>query len=178
MDMEKYWGSPLLLRNKKGALNTEESEMRAIYSKVHRKEPKDYDEVVKGLQEYFTNKGTKLDEGTTKLTLGKSFSSVTGEVLLVTSKKLLEINKGKDQPDDRDSLIYKDLHTVDDLVIDHFTRNTEVIIEKIKRSMGLKDKVRDIVPAATFTRPVKDFFTSGDLASTPAQTNPAQIVSD
>tara|TARA_Y100000592_G_scaffold27891_1_gene44402 strand:+ start:18054 stop:24128 length:6075 start_codon:yes stop_codon:yes gene_type:complete len=178
VEMEKIWGSKLLLKNKKGALNTEESEMTSIYTKVFRKEPNNYDEVVKGLQEYFTDKGTSIDEGTTKLTLGKSFNAVTGDALLATAKKLLDINKGETQPDDRDSLIYKDLHTIDDLVIDHFKRNTEVIIEKVKRTMGLRDTVREIVPAATFTKPVKDFFTVGDLAATPAQTNPAQIVSD
>jgi len=177
-DMERFWGSELLLKNKKGALNTEESEMTAIYSKLYRKPAKDYDSVVKGLRNYFTEEGTKLDEGTTKLTLGKSFKAVTGETLIAASNKLLNIHKGKEAADDRDSLVYKNMHTVDDLVIDHFHRNAEVIVEKIKRSMGLRDTVRAVIPASTFTKPVKDFFTSGDLSATPAQTNPAVIVSD
>ena len=90
-DMEKAWGSDLLLLNKKGALNTEVSEMTSIYKNFYKKDPKDYKEVINGLNEYFNNY-TKVSKETTKVTLGTGYETVNGKTLLASSVKLLNIN--------------------------------------------------------------------------------------
>lgn len=173
-EMEKMWGSKLLDINKKGALNTEVSEINSIYEIVNGSAPKNFDEARKGLVDYFNNR-TELDPEVTKMTLGKKFSSVNSNTLLHTSEKLLNINKGVALPDDRDSLLYKRIYAVDDLVKSYFEKQAPIIQNKIKRSLLLKEKVREIVSPATFGDPIKKFFTVGDLSSTPAQTNPVEI---
>lgn len=174
-EIKKYWGNELLEINKRGALNTEVSEMTSIYRKLFRKEPKTYNEVIKGLREYFTT-GTSIDPEVTKLTLGQEFQHLNAEALLATSKKLLNINKGEDQPDDRDSLIFKRLLSVNDLLGNYFEKQTAVIKRKLQRSLGLKDKINEIISTATFGEPIKRFFTTGDLTSAPPQTNPVAMV--
>jgi DNA-directed RNA polymerase beta subunit len=173
--VEKVWGIKLLEINKKGALNTEVSEMTSIYKKVYNKEPKDFNEVISGLKTYF-NDFTRVDPETTALTLGAKFSAVTGKTLLATSAKLLAINKGKDTPDDRDSLIFKRLYSVEDLLLSHFEKQKPMISKKLERSIKLKDNVEEIISSSTFGKPVKTFFTTGDLSAAPAQTNPVTIV--
>jgi len=174
-EIEKVWGNKLLDINKKGALNTEASEMNSIYEIVYGKEPKNYEDMKKGLQNYFNNL-TEIDSAVTKMTLGAEFGRANSEALLATSKKLLDINRGEQQPDDRDSLLYKRIYSVEDLMNSYFEKQSPIIQNKIKRSLGLKDRVREIVSPATFGEPIKRFFTVGDLSSTPAQTNPVEIV--
>ena len=106
--------------NKKGALTTEASELMSIYSILYNKEPSGLSEVIPALEEYFST--TKVDPNTTKLTLGQSFDKVTVPLLLTASTKLLNIRKGQDKPDERDSLVYKDLLGVEDLLLQHFKK--------------------------------------------------------
>ena len=174
--MSKVWGTKLVEVNKKGALNTEASEIMSIYKILFRKDAKNFEEAVSGIQYYFSS--TELSPDTTKITLGSAYDKVTPEVLLKASEKLLNISKGKKKPDERDSLLFKDLLGVDDLLVQHFKKQQPLLKSKLSRSLLLKDNVRDIVSAATFTKPIKTFFTTGDLTSTPEQTNPLKIVSD
>lgn len=175
--LEKAWGKKLLEINKKGALNTEASELTSIFKLLYRREPKDFKEVVSGIRNYFLN-NTQVDASVTKLTLGEAFDKVTGDALIKASTKLLNISKAKDAPDERDSLLFKKLLGVDDLLIQHFKSQQPILTSKLKRSMGLTDDVRAVISAATFTKPVQRFFTTGDLTSTPEQTNPIKMVSD
>ena len=177
VEIAKDWGAKLLEKNKKGALNTEGSELTSIYNIIYKKEAKNFDEVRKGLIKYFTDQ-TLMDPDVNKITIGGAYKHVNGESLLAASKKLLEIHKGKATPENRDNLIFKDLYAVDDLILSHFDKQKVFIEKKLKRSLGFKDQVRDIVSAATFTKPIKAFFTTGDLTSTPPQTNPVTILTD
>ena len=173
----KTWGDELLLINKKGALNNEVSEMTSIYKKVYRRDESDYNKVLEGLKNYFNNY-TEVDPNTTRITLGKSHSKVNGATLLAASKKLLDINKGTQKPDDRDSLIFKDLYGIDDLLVAHFASQAEPIVKKISRRLGTKERVREVISSGTFGKPVKEFFTVGAMSATPPQTNPLSILSD
>ena len=173
--IEKVWTRPLLDINKKGALNTEVSEMTSIFKKVYNREPVDYKEVLDKLSEY-CNEYTQVDPETTKFTLGESFKHVTAATLLSASKKLLAINKGTAEPDERDNLIFKKLYSVEDLLGAHFEKQMPVITRKLARSLSLKDQAGEIISSSTFGKPVKEFFTTGDLSATPPQTNPVTIV--
>lgn len=175
-EIEKIWGPKLLEINKKGALNTEVSELTSIYKVLYRKEAKDFDEAVKGIKSYFSK--TNVDPEVTKITLDGEYTTVDTRTLLATSDKLLKISRGEAEPDNRDNLIFKRLYSVDDLLLEHFDKNKAVLEQKIKRNMGLRENIRDIVSSNTFTRPIKDFFTVGDMTSTPPQTNPVTIATD
>ena len=179
-EIKKYWGEELLEINKKGALNTEASELTSIYKILYKKEPKDFNEVITGVRNYFGNgsESTEVDPDTTKITLGESIDAVNSNALLLTSKKLLGINKGEDVADDRDSLIFKKIYSVDDLLINYFDKQAKIIQSKLKRTLDRKDRVKDILSAASFGEPIKRFFTVGDLSSTPAQTNPVTIAAE
>jgi len=175
--IEKAWSKPLLEINQKGALNTEVSEMTSIFKKVYNREPKDYKEVLEKLNEYF-NVYTQVDPETTRFTLGESFEHVTAPALLSASKKLLAINKGTSEPDERDNLIFKKLYSVEDLLSAHFEKQIPIITRKLARSLSLKDQAGEIISSSTFGKSIKEFFTTGDLSATPPQTNPVTIVEE
>ena len=131
---------------------------------------------LQGLKEYFAN--TRVSKETTKITLGTSFDRVSPAAFLATSKKLLEVMRGNEKPDERESLIFKNLYGVEDLVTQYFDKNKENIVNKLKFRINKKDNIREILSSSTYSKPIKEFFTREDLASTPTQTNPAQILAD
>lgn len=175
--MAKAWGDKLVIINKKRALNTEVSELSSIFEKVYRYKEPDFRKVIEGIKKYF-NSYTEVDGNTTKITLGKEYTRVNGETLLAASKKLLDISKGTKQPDDRDSLIFKQLYGVDDLLVSHFSAQADTITKKLERRLNTKDRVREVISSGTFGKPIKDFFTTGSMSATPPQTNPVTILSD
>lgn len=151
--------------------------MSSIYKKVYRKDETDYTKVIAGLQDYFNNY-TEVNGDTTKVTLGKNYTKVNGPTLVAASLKLLNINKGTAEPDDRDSMIFKDLYGIDDLLVAQFKAQTEPIAKKLGRRLALKEKIREVISSGTFGKPIKEFFTVGSLSATPPQTNPVTILSD
>ena len=173
--LKEVWGDEIFKSNVSKALNTEAQDIIDIHETLTRKRL-DYPNSVKGIKNYL--KDTKVSPETTKLTLGSSFSSVTPDALIATSKKILDVTKGIQQVDERDSLLFKELYTVDDLLTSYFDGNKDSIVKGIQRRVDLKDSIRSVVSASTYSKPIKTFFTTGDLASTPLQTNPSQILGD
>lgn len=176
-EISALWGKELLTLNKQSALNSEVSDLENLHKKlVNKKGQFDMATIRKDLVAYFNS--TEVDKDTTLLTLGESFTSVSGRTMLLASKKLLDITKGLIEQDDRDSLIYKRLYSPEDLVLAYFEKQAPTITAKLKRTLGLKDSVREIISPNTFSSPIEKFFTTGDLSSTPPQTNPITIVSE
>jgi len=161
--------------NKKSALNTEVSELVDLYKKLisPRDIPNDVSKVRSGLKAYFET--TKMSGQVNSITLGDSFDSVNAPALLASSKKLLRINKGEEKQDERDSLIFKNLYAPDDLLKEYFKGNEKVIKRKMENALRNRDQVREVMPANAFTNPIRKFFTTSDLSSTPPQTNPVAM---
>lgn len=126
-----------------------------------------------GLKSYFDD--TRLDAEVTEITLGAKLDTAGADTMLASSKKLLDINLGKAEQDDRDSLIFKNIYTPDDLVHEYFKGNKASLQSKLKNGLKNRDQVREVVAASTFTKPIERFFTMSDLSSTPPQTNPVAM---
>ena len=61
-----------------------------------------------------------MDAEVNNITLGESFDKVSPQSLLRASQKLLNINKGTEVQDERDSLIFKNLYAPEDLLHQYF----------------------------------------------------------
>ena len=175
-EMLKLWGKEILAKNVKGAKNTEHSEITQLYKELTKNETTDALIATKGIKDYFDT--TKVSPVTTKITLGNSHAKVSAQTLLDTSKKLLAVMKGEDKVDERESLIFKDMFGVEDSVTQYFNKNKESLVGKVKFRMDKKDNIREIISPDTYSKPIKSFFTQGDLSATSEQTNPAQILAD
>lgn len=130
-----------------------------------------------GLSQYFSN--TKLSGETTQITLGKSFERVDGPMLLAAAKKLLDVHMGREEPEDRDSLTFKELHSLEDFIKERIEKNKGSLSYKIERALNnpKRDKISQIVNPSTFSTTVESFFTQDDKSSTPEQTNPLEMLS-
>lgn len=174
-EMVEAWGQSLFDINKKGALNNEISEILDIHKKILKpRVDVDFTTAKKELQQYFSE--TKMNGEVNKITLGEAYTSVTPKAILDASVKLLKINRGEVNQDERDSLIFKNIYAPDDLLKEYFKGHKTQLQTKLKNALRTRDTVRDVVPANLFTGPVRAFFTTSDLSSTPPQTNPVAMI--
>lgn len=119
---------------------------------------------------------TELYPETTKITLGKAYSKVGGDVLLSASSKLLRVNRGEANVDSRDALQFKELWSIEDFIPERIDNSNKLITRKIKNNLDRKDTVRGIISQDIFNVPVKAFFTTTSLAQQPTQVNPLDMI--
>ena len=136
------------------------------------------------LRAYF--KETKISPETTEATLGRSFTSVNGDMLLRTVKKLVAVNRGEAEPDNRDEVRYKKLFTPDDLLEQRISKNVRLIQSRIRQRLDSATEVRDAVHPPQISKLVYagrgenaegSFYNSSSLSTSPDQTNPVDFLS-
>jgi|APSaa5957512535_1039671.scaffolds.fasta_scaffold00130_40 DNA-directed RNA polymerase subunit beta' len=119
---------------------------------------------------------TELRPDTTSVTLGKGFTTVTGEALLLAANKLLGVSRGTAEVDNRDSLRFKELWTVADHLPERIKNSRRRVERKIRNNLDRRDDIRKIVTPDVFNVPVKSFFTSTSLSQRPSQLNPVDMI--
>ena len=135
------------------------------------------------IRQYFA--GTSLDPETTKITLGKAFSSVTASTILEAMKKMLAVYKGAEDIDERDHLEFQKIYSVEDLlkeVLDKAPDITSKICGKLTafRPTGNKEEDTKALKIAFspvyFTKPLQNFITGSSLSRMPSQINPVEFM--
>lgn len=128
------------------------------------------------LKDYFSK--TQISPETTKLVLGKEFDRVDGPMLLAASQHLLEVHLGKKEATDRDSLVFKEIHGVEDYLQERIQKNKQSLAFKLKRSIDnvKRTKLTQLVNPGAFSSVVESFFTQDDKSATPEQTNPLEMI--
>jgi DNA-directed RNA polymerase subunit beta' len=174
-DMLKAWGQQIFDKNRTAGLNEEGREIPLMYEKL-RRQKLPYEKALEALKSYLDS--TRLSVETTEMTIGKGLDRVTAETLLLTSAKLLRVMRGEDKEDERDSLIFKDLYTVDDLLKSYLDKKNPTILKNLVFRTEHKQKIKEIISPDTYTRSIKEFFTQGDLSNPSPQTNPVEMLGE
>ncbi len=129
------------------------------------------------LQEYFKN--TSMDPYVTERTLGQRFDHVSPQALLAASQKLVRVHKGEDEGDDRDSLEFKTVHTIDDFFKERLEKDAKrTIAPKLVWKMN-NARGRDLkatIPNSVFTKSLTSFLTNSAIAAIPTQYNPVELI--
>jgi DNA-directed RNA polymerase subunit beta len=179
-EIKKYWGNDLHSVNASLSTEKEDSLVTKAVNRLKRLNevaPTTIEGKKEFLRKYFNN--TELDPEVTSRTLGTPFNHASPLSLLTASKKLLQVQKGEVSADDRDSLEFKSLRSVDDFFkerLDIHARRT--IAKKLEGRLNRTTErdIAKIVPKSTFTKSLNTFITSSDLAALPMQINPVEVV--
>lgn len=174
-DMLKAWGRELFSKNQSAGMNAEGTEIPLMYEKLKRQKLP-YDKALEALKEYFDK--TRVSIESTQITLGMATDRVSPETLLATSVKLLKVLRGQENEDERDSLVFKDLYTVDDLLSAYLEKRAPTIQKNIMTRADHKQSIREIISPDTYTKDIKSFFTQGDLSNPSPQTNPVEMLGE
>ena len=173
--ISQTWGHELYNKNKNQGLNKVDKVVTELYEFISG-ERKSFGDSLEGIKTYLDQ--TQVDPETTRLTLGESFDRVNERTLLATSKKLLKVHRGEEPEDERDSLLFKNLHAVDDLLINFFEKKAPSTIRSLRSRTDNKDSIREIISPDTYSAPIKSFFTSGELSNAAPQTNLVEMLSE
>lgn len=172
--IENEWGRDVAVTNQKASQGKENQAVAALYKSVHSERAPDGAKLHSEVASLFSN--TVLRPDSTKLTIGEEFDSVTGRSMVLAGKKLLAISRSNEEPDDRDSLIYKDIVAIDDFLYERIANKAKAIKNKVLNQLDSKESIRDIVSSAFFTDHVTSWFTQTDIAEKPSQLNPLEFV--
>lgn len=170
--IEKKWGKEVLTANMK---DKEDVALRKFYKSITGEQPASLEQARSFVREEFSK--TQLRPDSTKFTLGKAYDKVDGNSLMAGSEKILNVLRGKDTPDDRDSLEFKDLFSAEDLLSERLEKKHKWTIQR-KLGVGV-DKhtsVASIVSPDTFGKPIREFFTSSSHSERPEQFNPMTYI--
>jgi DNA-directed RNA polymerase subunit beta' len=174
-EMSASWGAEIMDKNKAAGINEEGKEIPLLWEKLKRQKV-GYEEALTNIRNYLDE--TKMDPDVNKLTLGDSFDKVSPAALLASSSKLLRVMRKEEPEDERDSLLFKQLYTVDEQLEEYFSKTANNAAKNLKYRTDNKEQIREILSADTYTEPIRKFFTTGDLSNPSPQTNPVEMVSE
>lgn len=178
--MKQYWGDELFHANTSARGTSDESAVNKLVERLKR--PKDVvanipEAKKRFLETYFDS--TRMDPEVNARTLGKAYDRVTPMAMLDASKKLLKVHRGEDVGDDRDSLEFKTVHTVDDFFKERLEKDARrTIAPKLvwKLNQGKDKPLKEVVPNSTFTKSLTSFLTSSAIAAIPTQYSPVELI--
>lgn len=179
-EMKKAWGEDIYKAN---VSKNPEKDVLKLYSKIAQRGYKvpgadaDPKKAAEAVRRAFFDTGLLPD--TTKRALGKGFKFVDGDALLRASKRVISIARGESKPEDRNSLVFKELVGTEDFLHDILQRPsvTRKIKSKIENNIMNKNEVDKIVLRDLFNRPVNEFFTKSDMSALNMQLNPLDMLS-
>jgi len=130
------------------------------------------------LESHFRNH--KVDYGVMQATLGKyndghGQTYITPKTFLDTSKKLLEVSKDEEEPDERDSLNFKSFTPANKIFGQYVDNTANIVAEGIKKNLrrGITD-AKTVVNTGYANSAIRKFF-SLDLVNAAERTNPIAI---
>lgn len=182
-DISKSWGRDLLQAN---AAATDSRAVSRAYSQfvrtrdVEEQEAVDSEALIKTSEEKMGSalletlgKG-ELDPEVTSATLGEPFDRVSPNVILRTTKKLLDIQKGTADTDDRDALAYQQFYTPEDFFAERISKDAGQNLRKILWKSTLKGNLSS-VPTGAMTKQLRSVLLNSGLGSTLEEVNPYEV---
>lgn len=174
-ELEKAWGKEVLTANKEGR------SVAGAFQAFAKADKKKFDTAEEAAQHVKdTLLSSELNPDSTELTLGKRFGHVNGEALKLTTRKMLRVQNGLEEEDERDSLLFKNLRTIGDIAKDSL-QHWEVrkrVGDKLRRKIANPrlEKLTDIVGPGLFSSAISGLFSDNPLARSPSQVNPVEIL--
>ena len=175
--IEQAWGSKLFAVNKKRYATSGPAEVSKFYRILKREAPPDAAAARAVVQAYFS--AAQLNGDVTEMTLGKRFDTATPESLLAASRKMVLVNKGQVEADDRDELRFKRLMTYDEHVVERLQRAKAGIQGKLKYRVDNKETPKDAILRQRINQPIDQHFTGmTGLSSSAEQLNPVALLAE
>lgn len=172
--IEKAWGREIFSANQVPL----EKGLQAFYKSSKRfndPEPKNIEDLKEHVRRVF--EPTQMDKNVNKQTLGEPIGTLNGEALLRGSTKLLKVYRNEEEEDDRDSLIFKELHGPEDFIGERIRNSMKEITRRISNNIDRKTDIKEIITPDIFNMPIKTAYTKLSLANTAEQVNPLEMLS-
>ena len=172
--LEKTWGKEIFAANKMKQADVEKKAIQFAKRLDRYADVKDYADATALIKDKF--KDMEMNPEATQRTLGQGFKNISADSVVATSGKLLGIARGEEKPDDRDSLMFKELLSIEDLMGERIKDQAKTIKRRIDNNINRKRSVKSVMSPDLFGRPVTSFFAKTSLANPADQINPLEMV--
>lgn len=177
--IDEAWGRELANINGSAFTKAYEKSVNALYKKLipRAKAGLSFDKKLEAVKEYFA--ATKMDPEVNKTTLGAALDTVSTDALLRASRKLLKVYNEEEKEDDRDSLEFKKMHSVEDHFAERVRLKGRDTVHRIKFKMNFSKGAPELsrfMPVGSFSKVIRSFVTTATLSAQPTQINPVEII--
>jgi DNA-directed RNA polymerase beta subunit len=114
----------------------------------------------------------EIDPEVTKRTLGKPYARLSPEVILATTKKLLQISRGEAEVDDRDHLAYQTFLGPEDLFAERIRRDHGRLRRQLLMRAAFKGSLKDM-PSGSLSPQLEQALLGSGLGQAIEEINPA-----
>jgi DNA-directed RNA polymerase beta subunit len=178
-EMVKSWGKEVYDVNSRARERHTIKDQVKLYQAIFNKLPDKsltHEQVTKEMKDRLFS--TSLDPEVTKITLNKPFDMVNKEALMAASGKIIKINRGEVEPDDREALIFKSFYGPEDHVRERLVKNSAKIISGLKFKLDKTRSINKSISTNTFDPYVVGVITRSQLSTPPEQTNVMSIIGE
>ena len=118
----------------------------------------------------------EMDPAVNKRTMGREYDRVTPELLIDASSKLVRINRGEAEPDDRDSLANQTVHSIEDFIRERIRRDRAGVVRGLLRKLTFRGGNLNYLSRAALDDYMDSVFTRSGLAMPLEEINPVEIL--
>ena len=116
----------------------------------------------------------ELDSEVTTSTLGEAHERVSPNTILRTTNKLLNIQKGSEDVDDRDALAFQQFYSPEDFFAERITKDAGQNLRKLLWKSTLRGNLSQ-VPSGALTKQLNSVLLNSGLGSTLEEVNPYEV---
>ncbi len=116
----------------------------------------------------------ELDPETTSLTLGSPHPKMTSQTILRASNKLLNISRGMEKVDDRDSLAFQNFHGPEDFFAERVKKDAGQVGRKLLWKATLRGHLKH-VPSGVLTPQLNSVLLRSGMGQPLEEINPAEV---
>lgn len=169
-DIRKAWGNEITAANmEKGDAGT----LDKLYQRMVFKPIPEADAATKSAAILAEFAKTELDPEVMRHTLGAPHKTLTPEVVLAITKKLIAVNRKEADSDDRDSMAFQSIHGPEDLLGERFTKDKKNLRQLLWKATARKSL--DHIPTGVFNKAISAALIGSGLGSSLEEINPAEI---
>lgn len=120
----------------------------------------------------------KLDPKVTQITLGRPLADLGKETIKAVLKKTIAGSRGEAEFDERDSLAFKNIHSVEDFIHDRIAGKGAInsVRFDIKNALFKDKPIRESITSALLDSHIHPLFTTSSIAEYAPRDNPLQII--
>lgn len=169
-DLREAWGNDLAGMN---AQKTDPQVIRKLYDRIakNRVEGADPTTMQQAVSDAFGN--MELDDFVTNRTLQHKSGKLDLPTILATTKKLLAINRGEAEPDDRDHMAYQHVLGPEDLLAERLAKSGGEL-RKLLWKISAKGNLKAVQPGF-FDKAIQSAIIGSGLGAPIEEINPAEI---
>lgn len=170
-ELRNAWGPEIL------AANSEKDDKRTVdklYQRLIRRGDPEADGTQKKQAIAEAINRMELDPEVTARTLGVRHTNMTSAAILDTTRKLLAVSRGEQEPDDRDHMAFQTLHGPEDLLAERFGKDKSVVRQLLWKST-YKGNLQHMQPGA-LTKQIHAALLHSGLSNTAEEINPAELL--